>query len=199
MRSGSSRDTVPHLGRGAAFAKDDDMTSSSDHRAWPVPRRLDRVDRRIAFTLRHFGVRALRYAIAFVFVLFGILKPLGISPAEELLRSTIGWVPLVSTDFMLHAIGWWEVAIGVCFAWRPLLRVGIALLGGQMVGTFLPLLVVPGACYERAELFNGWTVWTLTTEAQYILKNLLIIAGAMVVGGTARRPGRRGHRQTALL
>jgi len=161
-------------------------------RASRMPAWLDAVDQRISHTLRRYGVRFLRYAIAFVFILFGILKPLGISPAEPLLRATIGWVPLVSTDFMLHAIGWWEVAIGVCFAYRPLVRIGIALLAGQMVGTFLPLVVVPEACYERNATVFGFEAWTLTTEAQYIIKNLLIISGAMVIGGTVRR-GARGR------
>ena len=151
-----------------------------------LPGWLDRLDRGISHTLEKYGVRVMRYALAFVFILFGLLKPLGISPAEDLLRATIDWVPLVSTTFMLHAIGWWEVAIGVCFLVRPLMRLAVLLLAGQMVGTFLPLVVVPGACYARAETIGGFGVWTLTTEAQYILKNLLIIAGAMVVGGTAR-------------
>ena len=130
----------------------------------------------------------MRLAIAIVFILFGILKPLGISPAEGLVLATVDWVPLVTPRLMLHLIGWWEVVIGVCFLWRPLIRVGIGLLALQMGGTFLPLVVLPEQCFMRAQLFgDGPAVWTLTVEAQYILKNLLILAGAMVVGGTVRQ------------
>lgn len=153
-----------------------------------LPETFDRVDRAISGGLRRYGVRVMRYALAVIFILFGILKPLGVSPAEGLVLATVDWVPLIPPRTMLYLIGWWEVAIGLCFLWRPLIRVAIALLAMQMVGTFLPLLLVPSACYTRAPALGGaFTMWTLTTEAQYILKNLLIIAGAMIVGGTVRQ------------
>ena len=163
-----------------------------------LPRWLDRLDQRISHTLDKYGVRVMRYALAFVFVFFGILKPLGVSPAEPLLRATIDWVPLVSTTFMLHAIGWWEVAIGVCFLVRPLMRLAVLLLAGQMVGTFLPLVIVPGATWQGGDAARSWAWWAPTTEGQYILKNLLIIAGAMVVGGTARHRAHDPERDRLL-
>lgn len=154
-------------------------------------RTADRIDRSIAHFLGRYGVRVLRYAMGFLFILFGILKPLGVSPAEGLVMATVEWVPFFSARQMLYLIGWWEVAIGVCLLIHPLVRVGIALLAFQMVGTFLPLVLVPEACYRKEEAWGGaFTMWTLTTESQYILKNLLIIAGAMVVGGSVR-PGRQ--------
>lgn len=156
-----------------------------------VPPWLDRLDRRVSSTLGRFGVRAMRYALAFVFIFFGLLKPLGVSPAEQLLRDTVSWVPLLSETFMLHAIGWWEVAIGVCFLWRPLMRVAIALLALQMVGTFLPLVLVPDATWQGSASARSWGWWAPTTEGQYIMKNLVIIAGAIVVGGTARHSVRQ--------
>lgn len=156
-----------------------------------LPGPLDRLDRAIARFMRQWGVRAMRWALAVIFILFGILKPLGVSPAEDLVLRTVAWVPLLGPRTMLHLIGWWEVAIGACLAIRPLVRLGILLLAMQMVGTFLPLLIVPEACYRRQPALGGaFEMWTLTTEAQYILKNLLIIAGAIVVGGTVRRPAR---------
>ena len=64
---------------------------------------------------------------------------------------------------------------------------GIALLAMQMVGTFLPLVTLPDTCYRKVPALGGrFEMWTFTTEAQYIIKNLLIIAAAMVVGGTVR-------------
>lgn len=154
---------------------------------------VDRFDQAMSRFLEKIGVRTLRYALAVIFVLFGILKPLGISPAEDLVLATVRWLPLVDDRTMLYLIGWWEVAIGVCFAFRPLVRVAIVLMGLQMLGTFMPLVLVPSACYRRATIFDGSVnVWTLTTEAQYIIKNLLIIAAAMVIGGTVRRPEHAG-------
>jgi hypothetical protein len=43
-----------------------------------------------------------------------------------------------------------------------------------MVGTFLPLVTLPAVTWQGAFL--------PTMEGQYIIKNLLIISGAMVVG-----------------
>ena len=151
-------------------------------------RALDRLDRRIAGFLGRYGVRVMRYALAFVFIVFGILKPLGVSPAESLVLETVKWIPLLTPRQMLYLIGWWEVAIGLCLLFRPLIRLGILLLALQMVGTFMPLVIVPEACYRKLPALGGrFEMWTFTTEAQYILKNLLIIAGAMIVGGTVRR------------
>lgn len=151
-------------------------------------RSFDRVDRTIATFMSRHGVRTLRWALAFVFIVFGILKPLGVSPAEPLVLATVGWMPFFTPHQMLYLIGWWEVAIGICLLLRPLTRLGIGLLALQMVGTFMPLVILPEACYRREAALGGvFNMWTFTTEAQYILKNLLIIAGAMVVGGTVRR------------
>ena len=154
-----------------------------------LPSRLDRIDAAVSRFMRRYGVRAFRWAMAGLFIVFGILKPLGVSPAEDLVMRTVGWVPFISARAMLHVIGWWEVAIGLCLLVRPLARLGILLLAMQMVGTFLPLVIVPEACYAREPAMGGrFEMWTFTTEAQYILKNLLIIAGALIIGGTVRRP-----------
>ena len=159
-----------------------------------LPPALDRVDSAIARFMRLYGVRAMRWALAFIFILFGILKPLGVSPAEQLVLNTVEWVPLVGARTMLNLIGWWEVAIGLCLAIRPLVRLGILLMALQMVGTFMPLVMLPSACYVRKPALGGaFEMWTLTTEAQYILKNLLIIAGALIIGGTVRRPAETGE------
>ncbi len=128
------------------------------------------------------GVPALRYALAVIFILFGVLKPLGLSPAAPLVRDTVQFLPFGAPDLWVSVIGWWEVAIGVCFLWRGGIRIAIALLAMQMVGTFLPLVLLPEATFQP-----GRYPWAPTMEGQYIIKNLLIIAAALVVGGTVRR------------
>ncbi len=60
------------------------------------------------------------------------------SPAEDLVLLTVDWMPLLSPESWLAVIGWWEVAIGVLFLFRPTIRFAIALLAMQMVGTFMP-------------------------------------------------------------
>jgi uncharacterized membrane protein YkgB len=150
-----------------------------------VPEQVDRLDRRISASMRRWGVPALRLSLAIIFVWFGILKPLGLSPAAPLLKATVAWMPLFDGDQWLAIIGWWEVAIGLTFLTRRTARIAIALLAIQMVGTFLPLALLPGVTFQA-----GHFPYAPTMEGQYIIKNLLIISAAMVLGGTVRHPAR---------
>lgn len=131
--------------------------------------------------MRRWGVPALRVSLAVIFVWFGILKPLGLSPAAPLVKATVGWMPLFSADGWLAIIGWWEVLIGLTFLTRKTSRIAIALLAMQMVGTFLPLALLPEVTFQP-----GHFPYAPTLEGQYIIKNLLIISAALVLGGTVR-------------
>jgi len=142
---------------------------------------FDQLDNAIAGFMRRYGHTALRYSLAVVFIWFGALKPAGLSPAEPLLLMTVDWMPLLPAESWLVVIGWWEIAIGVLFLSRKTLRFAIALLAMQMVGTFMPLVILPDATFQPGRIPYG-----LTLEGQYIVKNLLIISAAMVIGGTVR-------------
>lgn len=135
--------------------------------------------------MRRVGTPALRVSLAVIFVWFGILKPLGLSPAAPLVRATVGWLPVFSPGQWVSIIGWWEVAIGLTFLHRATVRLAIALLALQMVGTFLPLVLLPEVTFQP-----GRIPYAPTMEGQYIVKNLLILSAALVVGGTVRGPKR---------
>ncbi|MCS6770929.1 MAG: hypothetical protein NZ740_02750 [Kiritimatiellae bacterium] len=122
------------------------------------------------------GIRMLRVSLGIVFLWFGALKTAGMSPAQELVARTVYWV---SPEFFIPVLGWWEVIIGVGLLIRPLARVAIALLFLQMPGTFLPLVLLPDVCFTSIP-------FGLTIEGQYIVKNLVLISAAIVVGGTVR-------------
>ncbi len=138
---------------------------------------LNRIDVAIAGWMNRYGMIFLRYSLAIIFIWFGILKPLGISPAEEIVRKTVTWIP---PDIFVPLLGWWEVAIGVGLLFRPLIRIGLLLLFLQMPGTMLPLILLPDICYTQFP-------YGLTLEGQYIIKNLILISAGIVVGGTIRR------------
>jgi uncharacterized membrane protein YkgB len=148
-----------------------------------VPGQVDRLDRTISTMMRRWGVPALRVSLAIIFVWFGILKPLGLSPAGPLVKATVAWMPFFDPDTWLAIIGWWEVAIGLTFLTRKTSRMAIGLLAMQMVGTFLPLAILPDVTFQP-----GHVPYAPTIEGQYIIKNLLIISAAMVLGGTVRHP-----------
>ena len=77
-----------------------------------VSSRFDRVDRAISRGMRAGGEPMLRFGLGVVFVWFGVLKPLGLSPAAELLARTVYWG--VDPTWFVPLLGWWEVMIGVC-------------------------------------------------------------------------------------
>lgn len=153
------------------------MTTSTHH----LRERIDRLDRLIARTMDRIGTRLLRWALGLIFIWFGALKVVDMSPAADLVRATVAWFPLITPDQFLTILGVWEVIIGVCLLIRPLIRLAIFLLFAQMAGTFLPLVMLPSVTFTTPP-------FGLTMEGQYIIKNLLIIAAALVIGGTVRRP-----------
>lgn len=142
---------------------------------------FDPIDRSIAAFMRRYGTTALRLSLAIIFIWFGLLKPLGLSPAQPLVEATVSWMPLLSPTGWVSVIGWWEVAIGAFFLFRPTIRIALALMALQMVGTFLPMVLLPDVTFQAGRIPYGPTM-----EGQYILKNLLIISAGLVVGGTVR-------------
>ena len=124
-----------------------------------------------------FGVTLLRYSLGIIYIWFGALKPLGLSPAQELVENTVYWFEDPKT--FVPILGVWEVVIGITICIKPLIRVALFLLFIQMPGTFLPLILFPEVCFTDFPI-------GLTLEGQYIVKNLIIISAAIVVGSTVR-------------
>jgi len=144
---------------------------------------FDEMDYNIARWMNRYGRFFLRLSLAFIFIWFGLLKPLGLSPAAELIAKTVYWVP---PEIFIPVLGWWEVVIGIGLLVRPLIRLSILLLAFQMVGTFMPLVILPEVCFTRFP-------FGLTLEGQYIIKNLILISAAIVIGGTVRKDIDRGN------
>ncbi len=141
----------------------------------------DKIDRSISGFMNRHGVQALQISLAVIFIWFGLLKTFGISPAAALVKSTVNWLPVFNSDEWVLIIGWWEVVIGVCFLFKKTIRIAIALLAMQMAGTFMPLVLLPEITFQPGKI-----PYAPTIEGQYIIKNLLIISAALVIGGTLR-------------
>ncbi len=142
---------------------------------------FSRFDPLIAGWMDRHGIRLLRWSVGIVFIWFGALKTVGMSPAQELVARTVYWFP---PDVFIPILGWWEILIGAGLIVRPLARLAIALLFLQMPGTFLPLILLPDVCFTSIP-------FGLTIEGQYIVKNLVLISAAIVVGGTLREKSSR--------
>lgn len=134
--------------------------------------------------MRALGEPVLRLGLGVVFIWFGLLKPLGVSPAADLVARTVYWG--VDPAWFIPLLGWWEVAIGICLIdpgrWvglgRWMTRIGILLMFAQMPGTFLPLVLLPDVSWQ--------SLGVPTLEGQYIIKNLVLIGAALYLGGRVR-------------
>ncbi|AWB26382.1 hypothetical protein [Halococcoides cellulosivorans] len=135
---------------------------------------FDRVDAVISAWMQRWSLPIVRTAIGVVFVWFGALKLIGISPAGELVADTVYFLP---PELFVPVLGVWEVLIGLFMLYRPLVRLAILLLFLQLPGTFLPVVLLPDVVFTTFP-------YGLTVEGQYIVKNLVIIGAALVIGGS---------------
>lgn len=143
--------------------------------------KFDRIDVKITGWMANYSIDILRFGLGVIFIWFGALKFFpGLSPAEELVRNTIYFF---DPDFFLPILATWEVLIGIGFLsgffTNKLQRLTILLLFLQMPGTALPLVLLPEVCWVNFP-------FVLTLEGQYIVKNLVIIGSALVIGATVR-------------
>lgn len=143
---------------------------------------LEPLDERITRWLSDHAVSILRISLGVVFVWFGALKLMpGASPAAQLVGDTLSVMtfqqvpPSVSIPF----IGAWEVVIGLGLLSGKFLRLTLLLLALQMFGTVTPLVLFPNLTFQVVPFVP-------TLEGQYILKNAVLVAGAMVVGSKVR-------------
>lgn len=140
------------------------------------------MDARITRTLASLSVPVLRIALGVVFFWFGVLKFFpNLSPAEELAARTIETITFgaVQSNVSLPVLAAWECLIGIGLIAGRFLRATLALLALQMLGTFLPLVLFP------EETFTVFPI-APTLEGQYIIKNVVLLGAAIVVGATVR-------------
>jgi uncharacterized membrane protein YkgB len=119
-----------------------------------------------------------RIPIFIIFFWFGFLKIVGLSPAQQLVMDTVYWMPFLTAEMWTSIIGVWEVLIAFFFLFKKTTLVGMALLFIQMSGTFLPLLILPEVTFQDSNPFLP------TLEGQYIIKNIIIITAALIIGRT---------------
>lgn len=125
-----------------------------------------------------FGIRILRVCLGMVFFWFGLLKVIGKSPVAELVAQTVYWV---SPNFFVPFLGAWEMVVGVGLLCAVALRLTLFLFWLQMAGTLMVLVLRPDVA------FQGGNPLLLTAEGEFVIKNLVLIAAGLVVGGTVQR------------
>lgn len=141
-----------------------------------------RADAGITEWMARHGVTLLRVSLGLVFLWFGALKFFpGLSPAQDLaIRTTrvltLGVIPDGVNIFALAA---WECLISVGLLTNKFMRATLLLLFVQMVGAVSPVFLFPGDVFTRIP-------FAPTLEGQYIIKNIVLISAAIVIGATVR-------------
>jgi uncharacterized membrane protein YphA (DoxX/SURF4 family) len=137
--------------------------------AAPAAPRLSAGERRSAAILR--------FALGVIYLHFGYLKfyP-DLSPAELLATQTV----MIATGHQLNAqqslflIALLETLIGLGFLFGVCRRLVFGLFTFHMLGTFLPLVLLPEFAFKIFPLAP-------TLEGQYIIKNILFLAAGWTI------------------
>lgn len=139
-------------------------------------------DMRLTTVMSRYGVVALRISVGVVFFWFGILKFFpALSPAEDLASRTIETLTfgVIQPNISLPILAAWEVLIGLGLITGKFMRITLLLLFMQMLGTITPLFLFP------TETFTQFP-YAPTLEGQYIIKNVVLVSAAFVIGATVR-------------
>lgn len=139
-----------------------------------------KVDAAITKFLRRWSIPALRVSLGIVFLWFGLLKVLDVTPVTDLVADTVYWV---DPDWFVPLLGFAEIAVGVALITGLALRAALAVFAAQMVGTFLVLVIQPDVAFQDGNIFE------LTVEGEFVVKNLVLLSAGLVVGSTVDSRG----------
>ena len=136
--------------------------------------------------LMRYSIIALRISMGAVYFVFGILKYFpGVSPAQDLALATthllsFGLVPaVIPSGVAMALIATLECAIGLLLLAGRWLRPAICLLGAQLTGILSPAVLLAGRLFAGPHHMP-------TLEGQYVLKDVILVAAAMVIATTVR-------------
>tara|TARA_B100000575_G_scaffold291898_1_gene298890 strand:- start:365 stop:772 length:408 start_codon:yes stop_codon:yes gene_type:complete len=118
----------------------------------------------------------IRLPLFIIFFWFGLLKVIELSPARQLIIDTVFWMPILSAETWVIIIGYWEMFIAIFFLTKRTTFLAMILLFLQMSGTFMPLILLPNITFQSSNPLLP------TIEGQYIIKNIIIITAALVIG-----------------
>ena len=123
------------------------------------------------------SITALRLALGITYVWFGALKLGGRSPIADMVRKMNFFLP---KDAAVPIMGALEVTIGMGLLTRIALKFTLLLFFGQILSTFLFLVVRP------RETFQKENPLLLTERGEFIIKNLVLLSAGVVVASTAQ-------------
>lgn len=138
---------------------------------------IERFDSNFTAWLRRWSIPLLRISLGIVFLWFGALKVLDVSPVSDLVGDTVYWV---DPDWFVPVLGVAEMLVGTLLILGKALRVALLALGLQMIGTVLIFVVLPEVAFSDGNPFK------LTVEGEFVVKNLVLLAAGLTVGASLR-------------
>jgi uncharacterized membrane protein YphA (DoxX/SURF4 family) len=157
-------------------------------------RSIEQLEAAAIVWMARYGTICMRLSLGIIFLWFGSLKLVpDLSPAEGLAGMTIETltIGIVPPEVSVPLLGLFESVIGICLLTRRALRLTIFSLLVHMMGTVLPFVLFPGIVFQAGVL-------SPTLEGQYIIKNLVIVSGALVVGATLHHRSARVRESITL-
>ena len=136
--------------------------------------KADGIEKKIFTAFYVHGHKIHRLSLGLIFIWFGLLKPFGEKTTTSLLAHTIYFFP---PEFILPILGWWEVAIGICLIYKPLVKLSIILQFIRIPGTILAFFIHPQVCFVQIP-------YVPSPEGQYLIKDIVILIAGIAIAGT---------------
>jgi uncharacterized membrane protein YphA (DoxX/SURF4 family) len=130
------------------------------------------VESSVTDAVRPVTLPALRILLGVVFIWFGALKVLGVSPVAKIVAGTLPWADPHAT---LIVLGGAEVVFGIALVTGVGLRVVLPLMVAHLAGTFLTFVMLPQLMFRSDDPF------LLTESGEFVTKNLVLIAATVVL------------------
>jgi putative oxidoreductase len=138
---------------------------------------ISELEHRIATLLRPFSLSLLRFSLGLVYVWFGALKVANVTPVGALVAGTVPWV---DPAWFVPALGAVEVLVGFALIAGRRLTVVSVVLVAHLTGTFLVLVMQPQVAFQHGNPL------LLTTEGEFVMKNVVLIAAGIVLASRRR-------------
>lgn len=110
----------------------------------------------------------LRWSLAIVYLWFGALKLIGMSPAVQLVRQSF---PILARPPLYTALALFEIGLGVALLFGMHRRMVAAAVLAHLLGTFGVLVVTPRASFLPVFPY-------LTMDGEFVVKNVVLFAAA---------------------
>jgi len=111
----------------------------------------------------------IKHSLIIVYIWFGALKILGVSPVQNLVQWTY---PSFPEPMFMIILGVWELAVGLLLLYGKTLRLGLILMWLQMGGIFFGVILSPSYYFQHMNIF------LLSANGEFVVKNFILLAGS---------------------